>query len=75
LQIGWSDTVQGRSPAGTFRQATAGPREATRGYCKQFGLAGTAQPERKGEMHPAALQNICKFFAALSVVNPGSEQH
>lgn len=74
MQIGWSDTVQGQSPAGTFRQATAGPREAACGYSKQLGLAGTVLQERKAETHPGALQNICKFFAALSI-SPRSEQH
>lgn len=68
----WSDAVLGQSPAGMFRQATAGPRKAARGYCERFGLAGTALPERKGETHSVALQNICKFFSALSI-NPRSE--
>lgn len=74
MQIGWSDTVQGQSPAGTFRKAIAGPTEAAHGDCKQFGLAGTALPERKGQTHPVALQNICKVFAVLSVY-PESGQH
>lgn len=74
MEIGWNDAVQGQSPAGMFRQKTAGPREVACGYCEQFGLAGTVLPEGKGETHPAVLQNICKFFAALAI-NPGSEQH
>lgn len=53
---------------------TAGPREAACGHCKQLGLAGTDLLEWGRQTHPAALQNVCKIFAALSI-NPGSEKH